>query len=88
MELKNNNGAVVLVLSKYVSGGTLQCDFNSLSETDFKIGCAFINKEAICTKVENQLQSENPITWKDMNYTNYIDSGNCESEDVNENAET
>jgi hypothetical protein len=85
MKLQNNNGTGIFVFNKYISHGTLQFDSNSLSDTDFKIGCALINKVANCTRVENQLQSENPITWKDIKYMNYIDDGDCESEDVNEN---
>jgi hypothetical protein len=62
MKLQNNNGAAIFIFSKYISHGTLQFDSNSLSSTEFKIGCALVNKVAICTRVENQLQSENPIT--------------------------
>ena len=87
MKLQNNNGAGVFIFSKYISHGTLQFESNSLSDTDFKIGCALVNKLAICTRVENQLQSENPITWKDIKYIDYIDRGDCESEDVNKNEE-
>lgn len=87
MKLENNNGADVFVFSKYVSHRTLQFDSNSLLGTDFKIGCALVNKEAICTRVQNQLLSENPITWKDIPYISYIDTANCESEGVHENEE-
>ena len=66
LKLQNNKGAGIFVFSKYISHRTLQFDSNSLSDTDFKIGCALVNKVAICTRVENQLQSENPITWKDI----------------------
>ena len=62
MKLQNNNRAGIFVFSKYISHETLQFDSNSLSKTDFKSRCALINKVAICTRVENQLQSENPIT--------------------------
>ena len=88
MKLQNNNGAGIFVFSKYMSHGTLQFDSNSLSDTDFKIGCALVNKVDICTRVENQLQSQNFITSKDIKYIDYIDYGDCESEDVNENEES
>ena len=87
MKLQNNNGAGIFIFSKYISHETLQFDSNSLSDIDFKIGCTLVNKVAICTRIENQLQSENPITWKDIKYIDYIDYGDCESEDVNENEE-
>ena len=62
MKVQNNSGVDIFVFIKYISHGTLQFASNSISNTDFNIAFALVNKVAICTRVENQLQSENPIT--------------------------
>jgi hypothetical protein len=87
LKLQNNNRSGIFVFSKYISHGTLRFEKSSLSDTDFKLGCALANKLAIFTRMKNQLQSDNPITWKDIKYINYLDYGNCASEDANDDEE-
>ena len=55
LKFENNNRAEIFVLSKIMIHRTLRSNLNSLSQNDFKLGTALVNKGWLCTRLQNQL---------------------------------
>ena len=55
LKFENNNGAGIFVLRKILTHGTLRFNLNSLSQNDFKLGIALVNKGWLHTRLQNQL---------------------------------
>ena len=56
--------------------GTLKFDLNSLSHNKFKLGVAQVNKERLCTRLQNQLWDGTFMTCKNnFNYTRVTSYG-------------
>ena len=60
----NNNKARIFVLSKFIIYKTLRLNLNSLSQNNFKLKIALINKGWLCTRLQNQLQYGRALAWE------------------------
>lgn len=64
LKFDNNSGAGIFMFRKNINHGTLRFDAGSLSARDFKLGVALVNKEAVITRVRNQLRKGTKLTWE------------------------
>jgi hypothetical protein len=64
LKFNNNSGAGIFVMSKFITHGTLKFNLDSLSQSNFKLGVALVNKGWLRTRLQNQLREGISQTWK------------------------